>query len=148
MSDEYASKGVAGTALGFGIAGTALGLGLFNGCGNGLGGIFGKRNCGENHHLAEMDYIVGNERRIAGIEARQAAMETAVALDREYGRQITDLKIERAVCDKIPGSLFLAPDHIANPYRGSHHQLVSRQVPGCGLGACGGYGGGYGGCGW
>ena len=47
---EYASKGVAGTALGLGIAGT---VGLVNqlgncgGCGNGglLGGLFGGNNC-------------------------------------------------------------------------------------------------------
>lgn len=48
---EYASKGMAGTALGLGIAGTALGLGLF-GNGNGLN-LFGNRcnnngNCGCN----------------------------------------------------------------------------------------------------
>lgn len=50
---EFASKGVAGTALGLGIAGT---VGLVNqlggGCGNGLlGGIFGNncnRNCGNS----------------------------------------------------------------------------------------------------
>lgn len=42
---EYASKGVAGTALGLGIAGTALWLlnGGLNGC-----GLFG-RNCGVNN---------------------------------------------------------------------------------------------------
>ena len=45
---EFASKGVAGTALGLGIAGT---VGLVNqlggGCGNGglLGGLFGNGNC-------------------------------------------------------------------------------------------------------
>ena len=39
---EYASKGVAGTGLGFGIAGTALGL-LNNG-GNGIAGVFGGGN--------------------------------------------------------------------------------------------------------
>ena len=39
---EKASKGLAGTALGFGIAGTALGL--LNG-GIGLGGVFGGKPC-------------------------------------------------------------------------------------------------------
>lgn len=34
---EFASKGVAGTALGLGIAGTALGLGA-------IGGLFGTNN--------------------------------------------------------------------------------------------------------
>lgn len=47
-SKEYASKGVAGTALGLGIAGTALWLlnsGL-GGCGNGLFGLNGRGGCG------------------------------------------------------------------------------------------------------
>lgn len=43
---EYASKGVAGSALGLGIAGTALGLMNGNNCGNGLlGGLFGGNSC-------------------------------------------------------------------------------------------------------
>lgn len=42
---EFASKGVAGTGLGFGIAGTALAL-LNNGGGCGLGGLLGGGNCG------------------------------------------------------------------------------------------------------
>ena len=43
---EYASKGVAGTALGLGIAGTALWLlnGGLGGCGNGLFGLNGRCN--------------------------------------------------------------------------------------------------------
>lgn len=43
-SKEYASKGVAGTALGLGIAGTALWLlnGGLGGCGNGLFGLNGR----------------------------------------------------------------------------------------------------------
>lgn len=53
---EFASKGVAGTALGLGIAGT---VGLVNqlggGCGNGglLGGLFGN-SCGNNQAQALM----------------------------------------------------------------------------------------------
>ena len=47
-SKEYASKGVAGTALGLGIAGTALWLlnGGLGGCGNGLFGL--NNHCGGN----------------------------------------------------------------------------------------------------
>lgn len=51
---EFASKGVAGTALGLGIAGT---VGLVNqlggGCGNGglLGGLFGNGNCNQTSAL-------------------------------------------------------------------------------------------------
>lgn len=46
---EYASKGVAGTALGLGIAGTALWLlnGGLGGCGNGIFGI--NNRCGHNN---------------------------------------------------------------------------------------------------
>ena len=46
---EYASKGVAGTALGLGIAGTALWLlnGGLGGCGNGIFGI--NNRCGYNN---------------------------------------------------------------------------------------------------
>lgn len=45
---EYASKGVAGTALGLGIAGTALWLlnGGLGGCGNGLFGLNARCGCG------------------------------------------------------------------------------------------------------
>lgn len=52
--NDFASKGVAGSALGLGIAGTALGL-LNNGnCGNGLlNGLFGN-NCNRG---AEMQYV-------------------------------------------------------------------------------------------
>lgn len=48
-SKEYASKGVAGTALGLGIAGTALWLlnGGLGGCGNGLFGL--NNHCGGNN---------------------------------------------------------------------------------------------------
>lgn len=59
---EYASKGVAGTALGLGIAGT-VGLvnQLGNGCGGGLlGGLFGG-NCGYGARAvgigAELQYV-------------------------------------------------------------------------------------------
>ena len=60
---EFASKGVAGTALGLGIAGT---VGLVNqlsggncGCGNGLlGGLFGGNCCNRGTgSLAEVQYI-------------------------------------------------------------------------------------------
>lgn len=66
---EFASKGVAGTALGLGIAGT---VGLVNqlsggncGCGNGLlGGLFGGNCCNRGvggmataSGLAEVQYI-------------------------------------------------------------------------------------------
>lgn len=45
INTEYASKGLAGTALGFGIGGTALNL-LNNGCGGGILGNLLGGNCG------------------------------------------------------------------------------------------------------
>lgn len=43
---EYASKGVAGTALGLGIAGTVGLVNQLSGCNGGvLGGILGGNNC-------------------------------------------------------------------------------------------------------
>lgn len=58
INTEYASKGLAGTALGFGIGGAALGL-LNNGCGgsvlgNLLGGNCGCRGAGM---VAESQYV-------------------------------------------------------------------------------------------
>lgn len=61
-TQEYASKGVAGTGLGLGIAGTALGLLNSGNCGNGgiLGNLFGGNCCNNNQHPAQhagMTYI-------------------------------------------------------------------------------------------
>lgn len=64
---EFATKGVAGTGLGFGIAGTALGL--LNG---GLGGILGgNANCSDNTPVSRYD---------ASKSARIAELETEVKL--------------------------------------------------------------------
>lgn len=49
---KYASKGVAGTGLGFGIAGTALWL-LSGGLNNGLGGLLGN-NCSSRYGVADV----------------------------------------------------------------------------------------------
>lgn len=55
---EYASKGVAGTALGLGIAGTALWL-LNGGLGN--GGLFGGGNAQTAANRAEIDALAAKE---------------------------------------------------------------------------------------
>lgn len=63
---EYASKGVAGTALGFGIGGAALGL-MNNG---GLGGLFNGgcgNSCGDNAVINR--YEAGQSARIAELES-------------------------------------------------------------------------------
>lgn len=66
---EYASKGVAGTALGLGIAGT-VGLvnQLSNGCGgNILGGLLGGGNCA--HGAAELQFVSGLQSENAMLKA-------------------------------------------------------------------------------
>jgi hypothetical protein len=63
----YASRGVAGTALGIGIG--ALGLNALNG---GLGNLFNMNGgCGDNHYVSQ---------REAGLSARIADLETEVKL--------------------------------------------------------------------
>lgn len=65
---EFASKGVAGAALGTGIAGTALGV-LNGGLGNILGG--GWNTCGDNAAINRYE---------AGMSARISELETEVKL--------------------------------------------------------------------
>ena len=59
---EYASKGLAGTALGLGIGG--LGANLLNG---GLSGLFGGNNCC-SENMAVNRYEAGQNARIAELE--------------------------------------------------------------------------------
>ena len=59
---DYASKGMAGTALGFGVAGTTLAaLPMLTGCNGGLlGGLFGGNRCGYGYGalgLGESQYV-------------------------------------------------------------------------------------------
>lgn len=75
---EYASKGVAGTALGLGIAGT-VGLvnQLSNGCGgNLLGGLFGG-NCA--YGAGALQYISDLQAKVQGLEAEKVANANMVA---------------------------------------------------------------------
>lgn len=77
---EYASKGVAGAALGLGIAGT---VGLVNqmvgGCGGGLlGGLGG--NCGARAAgVAEVQYVSELQAKVQGLEAEKTANANLVA---------------------------------------------------------------------
>lgn len=67
IEKSYASKGVAGTALGLGAG--ALGVQLLNG---GLGGLFGgMQGCSEDHYINRYE---------AGQNAKIAALETEVKL--------------------------------------------------------------------
>lgn len=69
---EYASKGLAGTALGFGVAGTALNL-LNGGLGNLLGG-----GCGTTYNGCSENQVVN--RYELGLTQELAAKEQEIAL--------------------------------------------------------------------
>lgn len=78
MEKSYASKGVAGAALGTGIAGLSLGVlngmgGLLGGCGNGLFGGW-NRNCG---CCSDDEFVNRYEARK---DAEIAAKDTEIAL--------------------------------------------------------------------
>lgn len=81
---EYASKGVAGTALGLGIAGTALWL--LNGCGGGRG-LFGGCGCNNGSNMLE---TAANEQYLERKECEDAiALTNAIwnqAMIREQER--------------------------------------------------------------
>lgn len=72
---EFASKGVAGSGLGLGIAGTALGL-LNNG---NLGGLFNTNpNCGCSENQTVNRYELGQEQKIATLEADKKLLESTI----------------------------------------------------------------------
>lgn len=79
---DYASKGVAGTGLGFGIAGTALSvLPMLSGCGGALSGIFGNRNCYNGAALgwgtAELQYVSSLQAENAMLKAENYSDKVA-----------------------------------------------------------------------
>lgn len=69
---EYASKGLAGTALGFGIGGTALGV-LGNGLANLLNPGNNASNCHENMPVNR--YELAQEQEIAGLKSENALLK-------------------------------------------------------------------------
>ncbi len=76
--NHYASKGVAGTALGFGIGGAALGL--LNG--NGLRGLFGNNcnsGCSEDHAVNR--YELGLQQEIAAKDSKISLLESNIYVD-------------------------------------------------------------------
>lgn len=76
---EFASKGVAGSGLGLGIAGTALGLLNGNGL---LGGLFGNNYCC-NENTPVNRYELGQENRIAKLEAEIALRDANIYNDQK-----------------------------------------------------------------
>ena len=75
MENKYASKGVAGTALGLGIG--AVGVELLRG---GLGGILGGGNgCSEDHLINR--YEAGQQARIAELEGEVKLRDSSIYTD-------------------------------------------------------------------
>lgn len=86
---EFASKGVAGAALGTGIGGLTLGvLNAMGGCCNGgglLGGVFGNNNgCMVNR------YELGLVQEIAAKDARIGLLESQVYVDQKLTDVVKD----------------------------------------------------------
>lgn len=114
--NDFASKGVAGSALGIAIGGLALALLNNGGLGGGLGGLFG----GNARTAVAMDA----EHRLARLEAGEAATAVAVAKDQHIAR----LETELATCMCIKGTPMLNPNQMADPYQGGTNVLVARHV--------------------
>lgn len=103
---EFASKGVAGAALGTGIAGTALGV-LNGGLGNLFGGLGNGWNngCGCSENMLVNRYEAGKDARIAELETevklRDANFYTLGQMNdmRNYVDRRFD-KIEHQLCDQ------------------------------------------------
>ena len=99
-NQEWATKGVAGTALGLGAG--ALGLELLRG---NLGGILGGGNsCGENGHLVNR-YEAQQSARIAELETEVKLRDANVYTMTEMGklRDYVDTRVgrlEHELCDQ------------------------------------------------
>lgn len=101
---EYASKGLAGTALGTGIGGLALGL-MNNGGLGGLGGILGGcgNGCGDSAYVTRYDASKDAEiaRLQSQIELRDANFYALGEVNklRDYMENRFD-KVEHEICDQ------------------------------------------------
>lgn len=93
MAIEYASKNVAGWALGTGIAGLANSV-LGNNCNGGLlGNLFGN-NCGCNARAgAELQFVSGLQSEIAQLKAQNYSDKTSLEA---YKQSVADNKELRA----------------------------------------------------
>lgn len=98
---EFASKGVAGSALGLGIAG--LSVALLNGGLGGIGGILGGGNAGNayvdslNSKIAELNAEKYSDK--VGIEVFKAARESDAKTNarfEEIARTIADMRVREA----------------------------------------------------
>lgn len=98
---EFASKGVAGSALGLGIAG--LSVALLNGGLGGIGGILGGGNAGNayvdslNSKIAELNAEKYSDK--VGIEVFKAARDSDAKINarfEEVARTIADMRVREA----------------------------------------------------
>lgn len=101
MEAEYASKGIAGTGLGFGIAGTALAL--LNG---GLGGIFGN-GWGCNHCANGVGFAA-----LAEKDAKIAQLSAELDTDRKLITVWDNLNTKREDTDKEVATLKAKCDYM------------------------------------
>lgn len=97
---EFASKGVAGSALGLGIAGLSVAL-LNGGLGGGLGGILGGGNNAYvdslNSKIAELNAEKYSDK--IGIEVFKAARDSDAKINsrfEEIARAIADMRVREA----------------------------------------------------
>lgn len=86
---EFASKGVAGAALGTGIAGTALGI-LNGGLGNILGGNMWNNGCSDNCYVNR--YELDLENKIVSKDSEIALLKSNIYTDQKLVDLYTNLQ--------------------------------------------------------
>jgi hypothetical protein len=105
-TNGWASKGLAGTALGFGIGGAALSLLNGNGCGGGLfGNLFGNHGCNGG-------MVSALQAQVSKLEAEKYADRNTIDLFRyqdgkneETTRKIAVLETQLAYTNNILGQI-------------------------------------------
>lgn len=104
-TNDFASKGVAGTGLGLGIAGTALGLLNNNGGGGILGGLFGNGNCGCSEDHCVNRYEASQNAKISELQTALALRDANTYVDTKladvYERLNTKISgVEAQICQQ------------------------------------------------
>lgn len=85
VEKTYASKGLAGTALGTGIGGLALGL-LNGGAGNLLSGLMNTNGCVCSDNMPVNRYELAQEQKIANLESQIALRDANTYTMGEMGK--------------------------------------------------------------
>lgn len=86
-------------------------------------------------------YILPMQDRVCALEAREAVNATTDIWSRRLTEAETDAKICAATKNMVRGSVYLSPNHLADPYSCDTRELVSRPHHHCG--PCG-FGPGFG----